>query len=106
MPIKISVTYEIVTEESAEDGEVADSGFEFENADYGFRELVDYIQSEGFTNPSSSHGVPRWITTEVIQDRAFFEDGEHRTLSIHPGKDARSQKYWAKACKAAGVIKG
>lgn len=105
MPIKISQTYEIVTEESAADGEAAENGFDFENADYGFRELVEYIKSEGFNIPSNSHGVPRWLSTEVIQDCAFFEDGEHRTLSLHPGKDAKSQRYWEKACKAAGVYK-
>lgn len=105
MPILISQTYEIVTEESAEHGEPAEQGFEWEDVPYGFRELVDLIESEGFNVPSCSPGVPSWLSTEVIQDRAFIEDGEHRTLSIHPGRDARSQRYWAKACKAAGVIK-
>ena len=100
--IKISQTYEIVTEESAIDGEAAERGFDFENADYGFRELVEYIESNGFCHSSNSHGAPGWLSTEVIQDRAFFEDGEHRTLSLHPGKDAKSLRYWEKACRAAG----
>lgn len=105
MPIILSQTYEIVTEESAEYGDAAERGFEWENVPYTFRETVELIQSEGFTVPSCSPGVPNWLSTEVIQDRAFFEDGEHRTLSLHPARDARSQRYWAKACRAAGVIK-
>lgn len=105
MPIKISVTYEVVTEESAEHGEAAEHGYEFEDADYGFRELVDYIRREGFIHPSDYPGIPRWLTTE---GRIVWagDCSETKSLSIHPGKDARSQKYWAKACKAAGVIKG
>lgn len=105
MPIFLSQTYEIVTHESAEHGDIAESGFEWENVPYTFREVVELIHGGGFTNQQCSQGVPRWLTTDVIQDRAFFEDGVHRTLSLHPGKDARSQRYWEKACRAAGVIK-
>lgn len=105
MPIILSQTYEIVTQESAEQGEAAESGFDWQDAPYTFREVVELIEREGFTVPSCSHGVPRWLSTEVIQDRAFFQDGENRTLSLHPGSDARSQRYWAKACRAAGLVK-
>ena len=105
MPISLSQTFEIVTPESAEQGDIAESGFDWENAPHTFRETVELIQREGFTYPSCSHGTPGWLTTDVIQDRAFFEDGESRTLSLHPGEDARSQRYWAKACRAAGAVK-
>lgn len=101
--IILSQTYEIVTQESAADGDAAERGFDWEDSPHTFRETVELIKNEGFTVPSCSHGVPRWLSTEVIQDRAFFEDGEHRTLSLHPSGDARSQRYWAKACRAAGV---
>lgn len=105
MPIILSQTYEIVTEESAENGDAEERGFDWQYVPHGFRETVDLIKVDGFCNPSCSHGVPAWLTTEVIQDRAFFEYGEHRTLSLHPGRDASSQRYWEKACRAAGVIK-
>lgn len=105
MPIQLSQTYEIVTEESAQDGEAADSGFDWQDVAYSFRDTVELIKSEGFNVPSCSPGVPGWLSTEVIQDRAYFERGEHRTLSLHPGRDARSQRYWEKACRVAGVIK-
>lgn len=105
MPIILSQTFEIVTQESAEHGEVAAQGVECEPTAYTFRETVELIKSEGFTVPSNIPGVPRWLSTEAIQDRAFFEDGEHRTLSLHPGDDARSQRYWEKACRASGLLK-
>lgn len=103
--IMLSQTYEIVTEESAADGEAAARGFDWEDAPHTFRETVELIREGGFINPSCSHGTPGWLSTEVIHDRAFFEDGEHRTLSLHPGRDSRSQRYWVRACRAAGVIK-
>lgn len=105
MPIILSQSYEIVTEESAQDGEVAERGFDWEGVPHTFRETVDMIKNDGFIHPSDSEGVPRWITSEVIQDSAYFEDGEHRTITLHPASDQRSQRYWAKACKAAGVVK-
>lgn len=103
MPIILSQTFEVVTEESAADGDVAESGFDWQDAPHTFRETVELIRDGGFIHPSCSHGTPGWLSTEVIQDRAFFEDGEHRTVALHPGRDSRSQRYWAKACRAAGV---
>lgn len=103
--IKLSQTFEVVTEESAADGDAAERGFDWQDAPHTFRETVELIRDGGFIHPSSSHGVPAWLSTEVIQDRAFFELGEHRTLSLHPGGDTCSQRYWEKACRAAGLIK-
>ena len=105
MPIILSQTFEVVTEESAADGDAAARGFDWQDAPHTFRETVALIRDGGFIHPSCSHGVPAWLSTEVIQGRDFFERGENRTLSLHPGRDSRSQRYWAKACRAAGVIK-
>jgi hypothetical protein len=105
MSILLSQTYQIVTEESAEQGEAAERGYEWQDVPHTFREVVELISSEGFNVPSNTDGVPSWLSTQVIQDRAFFEDGESRTLSLHPGNDARSQRYWAKACRAADMLK-
>ena len=105
MPIILSQTFEVVTEESAADGDAAEQGFDWQDAPHTFRETVELIRAGGFSHPSGTHGAPAWLSTDVIQDRAFFERGENRTLSLHPGRDSRSQRYWAKACRAAGVIK-
>jgi len=102
MPIKISKTYEIVTHDSAENGDTSESGFICEDAEYSFSELVYAMEREGFYKPNRSHGCPDWVSTYPEQN---FRDGSYTIYSLHPGKDARSLRYWEKACKAAGVIK-
>lgn len=94
MPIIISETYETVTPESAEHGDIADSGFWYQDQPYTFRELVDYISHAGFVFPSESHGTPRWLSTDWDTD---YRTGEGEMRSIHPAKDRISQKYWRKA---------
>lgn len=100
--IILSQTYEIVTEESAAEGDAAERGYDWENRPHTFRETVELIGAEGFNNSNSSHGTPRWLSSEPVQD---FSDGAYTTYSLHPGNDARSLRYWAKACRAAGVAK-
>lgn len=102
MPILLSQTYEIITEESAADGEAAERGFDWQDCPHTFREVVDLIRDGGFCHPSCSPGVPAWLSADAEQD---MHDGSYETKSLHPGRDARSQRYWEKACRAAGVIK-
>lgn len=99
--LKISKTYEIVTEESAEQGDAAERGFVFKDQPCGFRELIDTIKADGFAYPDSSHGVPRWLSTEPQQD---YKTGEWTTCSLHPSHDARSMRYWAKAMMCLGYV--
>lgn len=103
MMIKLSKTFEIVTPESAEAGDFAATGFVWEDVEHGFRETVEIIRNDGFTHGSDSHGVPRWLNTESQQD---CETGDYESFGLHPGRDAQSLRYWAKACRAAGVIRG
>lgn len=81
----VSETFETVTSESAESGEAQESGFTFENEKYDPDELEDYLSSNGFTHSSNSGNIDRrtWITTDPLQDRAFFERGEITTKSLH-----------------------
>ena len=101
--LQIAMTYEIVTPESAEDGEAADSGFVFEACDCTARELLAYIQREGFNVPSDSPGIPGWLSTDSEMD---YSTGETETRSIHPGRDPQSQKVWARVLRIAGIVKG
>lgn len=102
MPIFLSQTYQIVSEESAEHGDFEDTGFDWEDVPHTFKEVVDLIKDCGFIHKSDSHGVPRWLSTE---DDIDFQTGDRESKSLHPASDSRSQRYWAKACKAAGIIK-
>ncbi len=75
MPILISKTFDVVTHESAEDGEVAESGFVYENEPFTFRELVREIQSGGFTRNSSA-----WLDSYSETD---YRTGDVRTEALH-----------------------
>lgn len=96
----ISRTYEIVTLESAENGEAAESGFDYEALPVTFRELLGLILDHPM--PSCSHGIPRWASSYPETD---YMTGAETTYSIHPAQDAISQKYWAKACRQSGITK-
>lgn len=100
--LQLSMTYETVTPESAESGQASECGFVFEDCDCGARELARYITHDGFTNPSDSHGVPAWLSTEPETD---YMTGETETRSIHPGRDPQSQKAWARVLRITGVTK-
>lgn len=44
----VSETYALCTPESAEYGDYEEQGYEFEDVEYDFRELYEYIKSEGY----------------------------------------------------------
>lgn len=101
--IILSQTYTTYTPESIEDCDSAETGFDWEDAPHTFRETVELILDGGFIHPSDSHGAPSWLSTET--ETTDYWTGESEQKSLHPGSDARSQRYWEKACKAAGVIR-
>lgn len=103
MPILLSQTYEKITPESAEIGEAAEHGFDWEDRPHSFRELVQLIIDGGFIHPDCSHGVPRWLSTDAELD---YGSCDYEIKSLHPGRDARSQRYWAKACRVVGINRG
>lgn len=81
----VSVTYEVITDESAECGDVAERGYEREREDFDEDGLQRLVRDYGFSQPSSSHLDDRmWFSTESPrEDRAYFEDGERRFFSLH-----------------------
>lgn len=102
--IKVDKTFEIVTESSAEHGEVYDSGFSAIGEQCTFRELVLILKGI-YVHPSQSpanRSSRVWFTSEPEQD---YRTGEYRTESIHfsPDNPARKVKYWIKAMQLAGV---
>lgn len=104
--IILSQTYEIVTEESADNGDIAESGFDWENVGHTFRETVELIESGGFIHPSEYPcyypNAPRCITTEPDIN---YTTGEHESKSLHCADDPTSKRYWAKACLVAGITR-
>ena len=100
----IDKTFEIITEESAENGEVEDAGFSAVNESVSFRELVDMIRNKYFHSSQypASRTTHVWFTSESEQD---YITGEHRSESIHFSRNnpARKAKYWIKAMQLAGI---
>lgn len=103
----INKTYEVVTPESAEDGEISESGFDQEDAPYTFRELVSAMRCH--YEPScwpvgNSAPAHVWFTSGADID---FVDGSETRTSIHFSRSnpARKARYWIKAARAAGIVK-
>lgn len=100
----IDKTFEIVTEESAESGDISDAGFAAVNLRVSFRELVDMIRGEYIH--ASQYPVTRstrvWFTSESDQD---YMTGDYRSESIHfnESNPKHKAKYWVKAMQCAGL---
>lgn len=80
-----SITFELFSEESLEQGEAEERGYEVEKETFDRDELERLIREYGFAEPSSSTlSHPMWFsTTTPRQDRAHFEQGESRYFSLH-----------------------
>lgn len=102
--IKISITYEIISPESAEEGEVADTGFVREDDEVTFGDLVRLMRV--YRNPSCwppTGATYEWLNGNYETD---YRTGEERLESLHFERDnaPRAEKYWAKAMRAAGIL--
>ena len=78
-----SITYEIVTPESAENGDVAEEGFEYESL--SLREAFDVMRWHGNALQADSYPIslqspPRWLSWEGEQD---FKSGAYTYRSLH-----------------------
>jgi hypothetical protein len=83
-----NVTFEIVTDESAAEGEAAESGFVAENI--SLREAIENLSAasnscelasiDADSWPISRDNPPRWITYQYGRD---WEYGESESRSIH-----------------------
>lgn len=99
--ILINKTCEIITEESAENGEASEQWMEWENVEFTVRELVQELRctepsQSPITNPGSvcftSYGELDYITVE------------YKNYHLHYSRDnpEKNLKYWTAAIKAAG----
>lgn len=103
--ILVSRTFEVVTPESAEEGDVSESGFLVESESVTFRELVSLMRAH--PNPSCypARGEAfEWLSSYPETD---YRDASERTESLHFAREnpPRAAKYWRKAMRAAGIIR-
>lgn len=103
--ILVHYTYEIITQESAENGEVEESGFKSNNEALTFRELVQSMKYR--PNPSCSRPIGatyEWLESHPEQD---MFNGSWVSEAMHYSRDnpERKAKYWRKAMIAAGIVR-
>ncbi len=106
--IKVNVTFQTVTPESAEYGDYADSGFITENMEFDdFADMVSYVESNGYSLSNASmypltgatmHENVWFSTDPEIED---YRTMEEITYSIHPCND-RTARYLFKALHVTG----
>jgi hypothetical protein len=107
----VSKTYEIITPESAEIGEVADTGYLFEKETMSFEDVVDEIETGGYIEAGDSRAerakgpaeMPDslQLSTEADQDPY---SGEWESSSLHI--DNAKGEDWFALLKASGWLEG
>lgn len=107
MPILISRCYEVITHESAENNEFADRGYVYDDKPMTFRELVRELRE--FNEMSSwqcDFESAKFAWASQSEGSVDYYTGEERRETLHFSKnnDKRYQRYWALACKAAGLL--
>lgn len=108
--MKIIISYEIVTPESAEFGDAEERGWEDEKGIEfdNIEEVVEFLEDNGPMEPSASFFHKNmWYNGPVIQDRNYFETGEEKTLSYflrNMTEDEQEQVYNALAHKSISKI--
>jgi len=95
-PIRYDTTYEIITPESAEEGDVAERGYESKgNTAESVEDMVRTLLNEGATEASSSHwhrGI--WYTAYGEQN---YRTGDHENRSFHIRAPEAVERAIAKA---------
>jgi hypothetical protein len=77
--MRFDITYEVITEESAEDGDSAESGFTMQ--DVTLRDAWEFLRWEGYCEASDSNtSAARWLTFYGEQDHAT---GDMTNYSLH-----------------------
>ena len=96
----ISKTYEVVSYESAENGEAEECGFVFQDEKVTFRELVDLMKGHPNCSSVPFQNTNDWFSSYPEQD---YKTGNETTTSIHFSRNnpARMEKYWMKAARVA-----
>lgn len=102
MCIHYNETYERITNESAELGDVAESGFIEQRIPARFSELVDLLRG---TEPSQSplpEKPSRHVWFTAYETKYDFRTGDVENRSYHPETN-KAARYMARAWRAANA---
>jgi hypothetical protein len=86
-----SITYILITPESAENGDYAEAGFDTENETLTFSELVSVLRNGGF---SQDNGDGMSFSTPG-PDRNMY-DGSETYRTLHLDRNPQSVRKWVK----------
>jgi hypothetical protein len=91
--IILSKTFSETTPESAEHGDFSNSGFEWQDVEYTFKELIDELKNNNYC----IHQLDRTISNDF--ETVCYRTMTERQFSLHYSRDnnERSVKYWKKA---------
>ena len=105
--IIINRYFEVVTPESAEEGEASERGILVEGERLTLRELIRAMQGGESSCYPARGDVSEWVSIPQGETRAHFERGEDETHTIHYARDnpSRNARYWRIAMLAAGIVK-
>lgn len=92
--IKISTTYETWGGGALEVGETDDKGYEIENEEYDFRDLVRLLRNGGYSEDSG-----RWYST--VDEEIDFRSGERTMRACHFADVPRKRKWFDLAWRFA-----
>lgn len=103
--ILVSQTFEIITPESAEQGDAEERGYKYEDREFTFRELVDLMEEHPQCSSGGGNFTPGpndWFSSYGDTD---FRTGAVESTSVHFSRNnpPRLAKYWAKAARFAGL---
>ncbi len=107
--ISVSKTFETLIPRGEDEYPDEERGFEWENKQLTFRELVrelrDYSEPSCWPlNETAAREFAPWIRSEGDVD---YRTGAETRYSLHldDDKSPRMRRYWAKALRVAGKIK-
>lgn len=83
-PYEFRITYQTVTEESAEIGDYADQGWELQDGHADdMDDLIYELDRYGFYE-DTGHGLNelRFNTVDPVRDRAYYEEGESKYYTV------------------------
>ena len=104
--------FEVVTPESAENGDIADSGIQGDEK-FAFRELVDAVRGGQLSScpvrrrdidAATAGGYLDWV---ILPSDTNYQTGEETTETLHLSRNTRPSdiRRWYRALEYAGVAR-
>jgi hypothetical protein len=100
-PFRVAKTYDVVSEESAREGDVADRGYEFEDTTMTLRDAVREVEKLGHIDEAQAHGdMLRFYDSEEHMD---YGTGDVTTYALHIRGPANAIRRLKSTLESKGV---